>query len=63
LSSRELVDDQHLSVLHDVIHVLFVQRVCPQELMNDVESLALRRVIDIDRLPRRKLFFGVRSGS
>ena len=34
------------AVLHDVVHVLLVQRVRAQQLVHDVQPLALRRVLD-----------------
>ena len=47
-AAGELVDDQHLAFLHDVVHVLLVQRVRAQQLVHDVQLLALRRVLDLD---------------
>ena len=47
-ASGELVDDQDLPVLHDVVHVLLVQRVGPQQLVHDVELLALHRVLGLE---------------
>ena len=53
-AAGELVDDQDLAFLHDVVHVLLVQRVRAQQLVHDVEPLALRRVLDLDRRAARR---------
>jgi hypothetical protein len=47
-AAGELIDDQHLAFLHDVVHVLLVEGVGAQELVDDVEPLGLRRVVDLD---------------
>ena len=47
-AAGELVHDQHLAVLHQVVHVLLVQRVRLQQLVDDVELLALERVLGLD---------------
>ena len=57
-AARELVDDQHLSVLHDVVHVLLEQGVRAQELVDDVERLALRRILALDCLTSVELLLG-----
>ena len=54
-AAGELVDDEDLAFLHDVVHVLLVQRVRAQQLVHDVELLALRRVLDLDRAARLEL--------
>ena len=54
-AAGELVDDQDLAVLHDVVHVLLVQRVRPQQLVDDVDPLALLRVLALDRRARLDL--------
>ena len=51
-AAGELVDDQHLAVLHDVVHVALVQRVRAQQLVHDVQPLGLRRVLDLELAPR-----------
>ena len=50
-AAGELVDDQHLAVLHQVVHFLLVQGVGLQQLVDDVELLALERVLGLDRAP------------
>ena len=57
-AAGELVDDQHLAVLHDVVHVALVQRVRAQQLVHDVQPLGLRRVVDLDLPPRLDLLLG-----
>ncbi len=49
------IDDQHLAVLHDVVDVLLVQRVRPEKLVHDVETLALGRVVDLELAAGRDL--------
>ena len=44
-AAGELVDDQHLALLHQVVHVLLVQDVGLQQLVDDVQLLALERVV------------------
>ena len=44
-AAGELVHDEDLPVLHDVLHVLLVQGVGPQQLVDDVQLLALGRVV------------------
>ena len=41
----ELIDDEDLAVLNDVLDVFFVERVRLQQLVDDVERLALDRVL------------------
>jgi hypothetical protein len=50
-AAGELVYDQHLAVLHQVVHFLLVQRVRLQELVDDVKLLALERVLGLHRPP------------
>src|SRR3569833_1232381 len=53
-TARELVDDQDFAFLHDVVHVLLVQRVRAQQLMDDVQLLGFRRVLDLELTARGK---------
>ena len=57
-AAGELVDDQHFAFLHDVVHVALVQRVRAQQLVDDVQPLRLRRVLDLDLAPRLDLLLG-----
>jgi hypothetical protein len=51
LAARELVDDDDLAVVaDDVLLVLLEERVRLQELMDDVDLLALGRVLGLERL-------------
>ena len=54
-AAGELVDDQHLTFLHDVVHIALEQRVRAQQLVNDVQPLARRRVAAIDLVQRFEL--------
>ena len=54
-AAGELIDDEHLPVLHDVIHVLLVQRVRAQQLMHDVQPLAALGIGALDRRARVEL--------
>jgi len=45
----ELVDDEDLAVLHDVLHVLLVQGVGLQQLVDDVQDFALLRILGLDQ--------------
>ncbi len=54
-AAGEFIDDQHLPFLHDVVHVSLEQRVCAQQLVHDVQSLALCGVVDVDLVPRFEL--------
>ncbi len=50
-AARELVDDQNLSFLYDVVDVALEQRVSAEQLVHDVEALALGCVVAIDLVP------------
>ncbi len=50
-AAGELVDDHHLAFLDEVVHFLLVQDVRLQQLVDDVELLALERVFALDRPP------------
>ena len=62
-ATRELVDDQHLTFLHDVVHILFVQRVRAQQLVDDVEALALAAYSTLIAFRAVSFSAGVMSGS
>ena len=47
-AAGELVHDHHLAVLHQVVHFLLVEDVRLQQLVDDVELLALERVLALD---------------
>jgi len=51
----ELIDDEHLTFLDHVVDVALEQRMCTQQLMHDVQPLALGRVVAIDRVARLEL--------
>ena len=51
----ELVHDQHLSILHDVVHVALEQSMSAKQLMDYVQSLTLRRVVAIQCVARLEL--------
>jgi hypothetical protein len=57
----ELVDDEHLPVGDDVVHVLLVQRVGAQQLVHHVQRLAAARVLHLDA--RRASIFSCGSSS
>ncbi len=58
----ELVHDQHLAVLHQVVHVLLVERVRLQQLVDDVQLLALERVLGLDLPPPGDAIVGRQLG-
>ena len=58
----ELVHDEDLAVLHHVLDVFFVQRMGLEQLMDDVQCLALRRVLRLDRAPSLDLLRGREIG-
>ena len=55
-ASREFVHDEDLALLHDVLDVFFVQRVRLQQLVDDVQRLALDRVLRLHHAPPLDLF-------
>ena len=61
-AAGELVHDEHLAVLHQVVHFLLVERVRLQQLVNDVQFLALGGVLPFHLLPRGALLGRVEIG-
>ena len=59
----ELVHDHHLAVLHQVVHFLLVEGVGLEQLVDDVELLALHGVLGLDLAPLRTRSWGVSAGS
>ncbi len=66
LAAREFVDDHHLIILHNVIDVALVQGVRPQSLVDVVNRLHVRRVVQIAQaeqpLDLADAFFRQRGG-
>ena len=48
-AAGELVHDEDLPLLHDVVHVLLVEHVRLEQLVDDVEDLILLRVLELRR--------------
>ena len=61
-AAGELIDDQHLPFLHDIVHVLLVQGVRLEQLVHDVELLALKRIFGLDLAARLELGRNVHVG-
>ena len=62
LDHTDHIDDQDLPFLHDVVHVALVQRVGAEELVHDVELLALCRILALDGGARLELLLRLAEG-